>query len=353
MHHQLADLDVVRWCLSSVHHHDLIVQARAEGSPVSVRVLHLEIPDLLRSQHLVANHHVQVPGEERLLDRVAGVIVDHEKFLHATMLAPPVIVPQEGHLADRVVRAPRGAIVLPGAGAVIALHAHTVDGRVRWHANAYHFAVPVDGAPLDRARVVRDWVRSGPLGKAVWGQDADRADQGELLEERVVRAVQNDLEHLAIAPPRLGVQREVVPTVVPVVVQGRLEHVIEVHLHGRAVEVLAVVELDVLPEGETVLLFFPIFANGPASGQRGHDVSVRAIVHEALVDPVLYEELVRGVGVGLHGSYLPEKARVRARRHFHNLGTSIDDEVVHGVVELLEAMRVAHQALVQDRWHPP
>ena len=97
--------------------------------------------------------------------------------------------------------------------------------------------------------------------------------------------------------------------------------VVEIELDYRAIEVRAVVELHASAESEPVRLAHAVDASLgiPLRRERRHDGAVRAVGDEALVDPVVREELVRAVRVGVEAADRRKEAGLCARSNRHGL----------------------------------
>mmetsp|Transcript_109503 Transcript_109503/g.275461 ORF Transcript_109503/g.275461 Transcript_109503/m.275461 type:complete len:288 (-) Transcript_109503:534-1397(-) len=277
---------------------------------------------------------------------------DHLLDIAARVVTPPVLVLDEVELLDAlglVVAVILHAIELPWAGAVRAADPGALDLRreAGWWAQEAVLVIPLEGAG-----VLGGAVRACAVDETLRGQHAKRPDQRKLLQEWVVRRVQVHNKHLAIAVPTDGVEGQVVPAMVPIVVERRVQHVVKVHLHGGAVEGCAVVECHTCSEREAVPLSAALrVGDGPRGGKSRMNDAIVAVVHEALVDPIADEELVGPVAVRVHWAGRHKEPSLCPGRHRDGLGASLRAEGVHRVVILLRPRQIATQAPVPDGRH--
>mmetsp|Transcript_109498 Transcript_109498/g.275436 ORF Transcript_109498/g.275436 Transcript_109498/m.275436 type:complete len:419 (-) Transcript_109498:241-1497(-) len=270
---------------------------------------------------------------------------DHLLDIAARVVTPPVLVLDEVELLDAlglVVAVILHAIELPWAGAVRAADPGALDLRreAGWWAQEAVLVIPLEGAG-----VLGGAVRACAVDETLRGQHAKRPDQRKLLQEWVVRRVQVHNKHLAIAVPTDGVEGQVVPAMVPIVVERRVQHVVKVHLHGGAVEGCAVVECHTCSEREAVPLSAALrVGDGPRGGKSRMNDAIVAVVHEALVDPIADEELVGPVAVRIQSPDANEETGLATRGDCNRLRPTKDLHIVHWVVKLLVPCSVSRQS---------
>ena len=212
-------------------------------------------------------------------------------------------------------------------------------------------AVVAPRPPARGARVLREGVAVVPRHEHGRREHAERADEGQLLQEGVVHALGgHDEGVVALAAPSVDRPGEAVPAVPVAGGERRREHVVEVELGGGAVPGGAVVEDHARPQREGVLLSAGVeVIDVPRDRQGREDGAAGAVLDQTVVHKVVREELVGAVRVGVQPPHAGEQPRLRAGRDGHGPLARQDAQRVERVVELLLARGVAREAPADHR----
>jgi hypothetical protein len=230
-------------------------------------------------------------------------------------------IDDEAHLVDISLRAPVVAV-----GGKDDLVVRPPVGRRRVHAPVEAEWTGADGsldadaveraaeiAPARRARVVVGAVEHGG-GR----QEAERADEGQLLQRGVVCACELQAEDkLADDSPAGDCRRQGKPVVdacVRVAQRGVHDH-LEVARARSRIPRLAVVKRDAASQDKVDRRAAGRVGLRPGDGERGLDAPVSAVRNEPLVHPVVRHEFVGAVGVGIHRARVLEDARLGGSCH--------------------------------------
>mmetsp|Transcript_8194 Transcript_8194/g.23404 ORF Transcript_8194/g.23404 Transcript_8194/m.23404 type:complete len:310 (+) Transcript_8194:850-1779(+) len=132
--------------------------------------------------------------------------------------------------------------------------------------------------------------------------------------------------------------------------EGGSQHVIKVQLCGRAVPRRAIMKFDALSQVEGVRLSLAVpIGDGPRLREGGDQGPGGSVLDETIVHPVVREELVWAVRMGIqasHASLVAEEARLCPRGDGYGLAPSEYPERVRRIIELLGSGDVTRQPLV-------
>mmetsp|Transcript_13347 Transcript_13347/g.35404 ORF Transcript_13347/g.35404 Transcript_13347/m.35404 type:complete len:374 (-) Transcript_13347:611-1732(-) len=343
MDYGLPHIDVVGRSHAGVENDDRVLEYVRADCLEGTAVLGLKVAHLRAGERPNAKRHVQVPRKKCGLHRVRVVEVLHFEELDRGRTAPVRLVPREENTKVRgVVRRVnllRNEFEGPRADRSL-------------EANARHVLVEV--IPLFRteaaftlrgARVVRVRLRAS-LRKGRRSRHHQGAEVPKFLKQRVVRRGRFDYETtLGVAAPRRYDFRKAVPQV-PFFHRG-VQDVVEIQLGDAAVPAASVVELNALPKREDGALAVAVVRDFPLGGKRWLDSSVLAITDKALVDPVVHEQLVREVEMGIQWANRLEQPVRASRSHCHVRRAGKDAHVVEVVGPQLITGQDADQAAIE------
>mmetsp|Transcript_60362 Transcript_60362/g.112000 ORF Transcript_60362/g.112000 Transcript_60362/m.112000 type:complete len:315 (-) Transcript_60362:664-1608(-) len=308
MHDKPAEGNVIRWCLVGIENNNLVHQRWTCDGFKIVCVLLRELLDLTREQDPTTNNHVQGSIQQSSLNCVLIRVVDDMDALNIATATPPIGVLGEMNLCNAAVVVEDCAVEYPWSCAIEAANSSTVDLSSR--------CIAAGGiAPPLCTRVVCDGVRRRSIHIALGRKHANRADQGQLLKERVVELGDGDHQSAAISALSLLQDKwQLVPAMPIKRIERGLQDMVEGHLYSSTVASRSIVEGDSGTQIEGVLnLATGQIIDGPADSKHWQDRPIRTVGHKSLVDPVLDEELIGSVTVRTHLTNATEHPCVGSR----------------------------------------